>query len=527
MPAVSSSPIAALSRQLAPLGGVASQARGELLGVLESVPDPRKKRGVRHRFAAILFVSVCAVVSGARSFAAIAEWAADAVDDTLSEMGIGAPNASTIRRALSAFTGDGSAAQELVWLAQRLAPTSPLYNAAEYVEINGPLDVTSFEMAVRATVAEADALNARFVEDHGRAVQQHLRTTVDWPFPVIDLSGHADPSACAHRWMRADLAEIVDLSRGPVFGHALFKLGPTHYRWYHRCHHIALDGYGFSLVAQRVAQSYTTSINHRRWFGELREVVEADHAYQMSEQRELDRQFWMTHLADLPPTHSLSNRSQGPVKRILRQNKRLPTDVAAGLRKVAQRAEVSWAALVLAVVARHLHRRTTANEVVLGAPLMGRLGSPAARTPAMIANIVPLRVTVRPDDDLLDTTRSVARELRTVHPHTRYRSEHLRRDLRLLGGTRRLYGPVVNVLPFDYDLRFGDYRGVAKNISTGAQAIDDIAIHFHVRSNCAPELDLDANSHCYDDTELAAHLDMLTTDLVDAAQLPLALHGGS
>ncbi|MFL6123870.1 transposase family protein [Actinophytocola sp.] len=58
------------------------EARGGLLEVLESVPDPRKKRGVRHRFSAILFVSVCAVVSGAHSFAAIAEWAADAVEGT-------------------------------------------------------------------------------------------------------------------------------------------------------------------------------------------------------------------------------------------------------------------------------------------------------------------------------------------------------------------------------------------------------------------------------------------------------------
>lgn len=47
VPAVSSSPIAVLSRQLAPLGGVvAPLARGGLLEVLESVPDPRKKRGV-------------------------------------------------------------------------------------------------------------------------------------------------------------------------------------------------------------------------------------------------------------------------------------------------------------------------------------------------------------------------------------------------------------------------------------------------------------------------------------------------
>jgi len=120
VPAGSSSPIAALSGHLASLGEVRPQTRGGLLEVLESVPDPRKKRGVRHRFSAILFVSVCAVVSGARSFAAIAEWAADAVDGTLRGMGIGAPNASTIRRALSAFTGDGFDTTIGAWLSGRV-----------------------------------------------------------------------------------------------------------------------------------------------------------------------------------------------------------------------------------------------------------------------------------------------------------------------------------------------------------------------------------------------------------------------
>jgi predicted transposase YbfD/YdcC len=120
VPAGSSSPIAALSRHLTPLGEVTPESRGGLLEVLESVPDPRKKRGVRHRFSAILFVSVCAVVSGARSFAAIAEWAADAVEGTLRGMGIGAPNASTVRRALSAFTGDAFDTAIGAWLSGRV-----------------------------------------------------------------------------------------------------------------------------------------------------------------------------------------------------------------------------------------------------------------------------------------------------------------------------------------------------------------------------------------------------------------------
>lgn len=120
MSAVPSSPIAVLSRHLAPLDEVSPQARQGLLEVLDSVPDPRKKRGVRHRFGAILFISICAVVSGAKSFAAIAEWAADTAVNNLDGLGIGVPDASTIRRALSAFTGDGFDTAIGGWLAQRL-----------------------------------------------------------------------------------------------------------------------------------------------------------------------------------------------------------------------------------------------------------------------------------------------------------------------------------------------------------------------------------------------------------------------
>jgi len=41
-------------------------------------PDPRARRRVRHQLAVILDLAVCAVLAGARSFTAIAEWAADA-----------------------------------------------------------------------------------------------------------------------------------------------------------------------------------------------------------------------------------------------------------------------------------------------------------------------------------------------------------------------------------------------------------------------------------------------------------------
>lgn len=56
----------------------------------------------------ILAVAVCAVLAGARSFIAIAEWAADADDATLAGLGAGAavPSESTIRRTLQSLDAD-------------------------------------------------------------------------------------------------------------------------------------------------------------------------------------------------------------------------------------------------------------------------------------------------------------------------------------------------------------------------------------------------------------------------------------
>ncbi|MEU3050324.1 transposase family protein [Streptomyces sp. NPDC006984] len=74
---------------------------------LAVLPDPRRRRGVRHPFVAVLLVAACAVTAGARSWTAIGQWARSVPQETLARLGartvsaLGvrvAPSLSTIRR---------------------------------------------------------------------------------------------------------------------------------------------------------------------------------------------------------------------------------------------------------------------------------------------------------------------------------------------------------------------------------------------------------------------------------------------
>jgi len=95
-----------------------------LLAVLAAVPDPRARRGVRHRLAVILGLAVCAVLAGARSFTAIAEWAADADQATRDALGVTGvvPCESTFRRTLQNLDADALDDAAGAWAQQRTTP---------------------------------------------------------------------------------------------------------------------------------------------------------------------------------------------------------------------------------------------------------------------------------------------------------------------------------------------------------------------------------------------------------------------
>jgi hypothetical protein len=110
VPAPRSSRIPTAAQRLhAPVALAPDQCRS-LLEDLAHIADPRQRRGRRHPLTTVLAVAVAAVLAGARSLAAIGEWAADAPGPVLAALGVRRdplrriwrpPGEATVRRVLA------------------------------------------------------------------------------------------------------------------------------------------------------------------------------------------------------------------------------------------------------------------------------------------------------------------------------------------------------------------------------------------------------------------------------------------
>ncbi|WLQ46682.1 amino acid adenylation domain-containing protein [Streptomyces poriferorum] len=400
-----------------------------------------------------------------------------------------------------------TAAQSGMWYAQSLDPLSPAQNTAECLEIDGPLDQELFAGALRQVIAETDALRVR-VEDGPEGPRQAVALSAELPLTVHDLRDVPDADGQAEAWMRADLAEPCDLAAGPLFRHALFRVGQERWLWYQRIHHLVMDGFGYSLLVRRTAEVYSALVRGQdpgpRTFGTLAGLVAQDAAYRSSEAFAADRAHWSDAFADRPEAPRLAGRGALPSRTFLRRTAHLGPEATDRMRELATRLRATWPEVLIAAQALYTSRAMARSEVVLGLPMMGRVGSVALRVPGMVMNVLPLRLTVTPGASFAELVRQVVLGVRAVRRHQRYRYEDIRRDLRLLGENRGLVGPLVNVMPFDYDVGFAGTPARARNLSAGP--VDDLTVNIYDRADGRGlRIDHDGNPALYDEDALAAH----------------------
>jgi enterobactin synthetase component F len=412
-------------------------------------------------------------------------------------------------------------AQEGLWFAQRIDPSNPVFNTGQYLDIRGRFDAGLFRASITKALDEADALAVRIEDRDGtpRLVPApEARAVVE----TVDLRDAADPEAAARAWMDRDMATPIDPARGPLTAEVLFDLGADRWFWYQRIHHVVIDGYGTALLTARVCELYRaacegTPAGHA--FGSFADVVADAAEYRASPRRETDRRYWLDALAGIENVASLAEGTALTSHSYLRAEAGVGAAGATALQSVAAAAKAPWPDVLVALAGAYTARHTGEAEVVVGVATMNRLGTPAARVPAMVMNILPLRIAIDEDEPLPAFATRVAKSLRDARRRGRYCGEQVRRDLGLVGVSHRLYGPLVNVLPFD---DAPSLPGAAASLHVlGTGPVDDITLTMRADSAGAGlRVEIDANPALYSQAAVDGHAKRLAAFVEAALQAP-------
>lgn len=416
------------------------------------------------------------------------------------------------------------AAQPGIWMAERLSTLPGAWSVAHYVELRGALDPTLLGKAIVAGLQQADTLSLRFEEEEGE-VWQWLAADRTFAEPsIIDLRTAPDPHRAATERMQADLAQDLRVDGGnPLVCHQLLRVGDDRWYWYQRYHHLLVDGFSFPAITRQIAAIY------RAWqrgeatpespFTPFAEVVDEYQRYAGSEAWQRDKAFWQAQRQALPAPASLSaaplgGRAAG--SDIWRMKLEMNADA---FRRLASHApQCQPADLALALTTLWLGRLCNRMDYAAGFIFMRRMGSAALTSTGPVLNVLPLAVHIDAQETLADLAMRLAGQLKKMRRHQRYDAEQIVRDSGKAAGDEPLFGPVLNVKVFDYQLDIDGVQAVTHTLATGP--VNDLELALFPDETGGLSLEILANKARYDEAELRRHMARLTALLAQFAADP-------
>ena len=416
------------------------------------------------------------------------------------------------------------AAQPGIWMAERLSTLPGAWSVAHYVELRGALDPALLGKAIVAGLQQADTLSLRFEEEEGEVWQWVAADRTFGEPSIIDLRTAPDPHRAATERMQADLAQDLRVDGGnPLVCHQLLRVGDDRWYWYQRYHHLLVDGFSFPAITRQIAAIY------RAWqrgeatpespFTPFAEVVDEYQRYAGSEAWQRDKAFWQAQRQALPAPASLSaaplgGRAAG--SDIWRMKLEMNADA---FRRLAGHApQCQPADLALALTTLWLGRLCNRMDYAAGFIFMRRMGSAALTSTGPVLNVLPLAVHIDAQETLADLAMRLAAQLKKMRRHQRYDAEQIVRDSGKAAGDEPLFGPVLNVKVFDYQLDIDGVQALTHTLATGP--VNDLELALFPDETGGLSLEILANKARYDEAELRRHVARLTALLAKFAADP-------
>lgn len=272
-------------------------------------------------------------------------------------------------------------------------PLSTYYNNPGLLSIEGPFDLSRFEVALNQLVSDSDVLRSSFcLSDCGTPQVNYLN-----PAPHLTLSiSNVDPDQIDIIMQKNILP--FDITTWPLFRIHVFRTDGLRYVVFADFHHIIADGSSIAVFTQSIMERYFDRPSHP--IKPYSSYIHWQQTYLNSNRYHQDRQFWIENLDHHGLFDRFPSTSEEPLlpKHYDRSDLNLQHKTIEALQHYALRNKLTLYSLLLGLFIQTVSGLTALRKWSIGCTVLGRPDSTFDNSLGMFVNTVPVRVNFEPTE---------------------------------------------------------------------------------------------------------------------------------
>lgn len=417
--------------------------------------------------------------------------------------------------------------QQDVYFEQLLFPKDPIYNIGAKIEIKGILNIEALKKAYIKLIDQHDTYRSILVKN-----QENITITLleehQSELGFVDFSDCENAIEESNSYMQKEFIKPFDLfGEDLLHVFTLVKVNENFHYLFSVYHHIITDGWGTSLMFQRLVQNY----NEIYEFGEVRTIypfsykdfIDDDNAYQNSPSFLENKKYWLQKFQSLPEAFlekeflSDTKNSSLQINKSSRKELIIKRELYNQLNELASAYKCTSFHLILAVLYTYFGRKHQNNDLAIGLPVLNRSKSSYKKTVGLFMGVSPLRISVDFDATFKDLIGQIKNELRQNYRHQRFPLGKLIQELQAFREKERIFNITLSYEKQNYS---NDFKNTQTRVIPLTHESERVALAIYIREFDESEdvkIDFDYNLNYFDDIrikQVAHHFENLLKEIV-------------
>ena len=396
--------------------------------------------------------------------------------------------------------------QQDVYFEQLLYPNEPIYNIGAKIAIRGALSEELLQRAYVALINQHDAYRSVFYKK-GEQVEVRILEKHHTQLKIEDYSNKRNSHEKAIAFMEEQFRNPFDLNSGqPLHKFILIKVDSKFYYLFSVYHHIITDGWGTSLMFQRLVRNYNELVEHEGIVSEYpftyKNFVKDDHKYILSDDYTSDKYYWRTKFENLPEQLFERIREGGKTNESSRKELIIKRSLYNQLGNQAKACKCNTFHVILGILFLYFSRKHNNYDFAIGLPILNRGKSIFKKTVGLFMGVSALRMQLDNGDTFAELVQKIRQQLRRDYRHQRFPLGKLVQELGLYQEKNRLFNITLSYEKQNYADHFKNTKTEVVPLSHHSERV---ALAIYIREFDEQEdvkIDFDYNLNYFDEASI-------------------------